>query len=100
MDEYSFFRDLLEIWRQTPDGVKIVLAVAILGYIAFFVCLFFGFRVATRPRPLSSSDDLHVRELVDAQICKIIAEWERSRLAEEQQARMAPSVPSETGWRM
>lgn len=97
LDEYSFARDLLDTWRATSDWIKFVVLVAVPGYLAFFFWLVLMY--AKEKRSAAQPDDDRIRELVDAEMCRIIAEWERARLAGERQERLPGPPRDNPGWR-
>ncbi|MEX0345575.1 MAG: hypothetical protein AB3N20_11670 [Rhizobiaceae bacterium] len=86
MDDYSFLRDLLETWRSTTDWVKAVVVIAIPTQIVFLIYLVLQLRTEQRQMRIDEREaateamtELRVRELAEAELCRIIAEMERAR---------------------
>lgn len=90
MEDYSFLRDMLETWRSTTDWVKAVVVIAIPGQIVFLVHQILRHRAEQRAMIAEERavDRREIRELVEAEICRIIAEREQARLPREGQARL------------
>ncbi len=87
MDDYNLFRDMLETWRSTADWVKAVTVIVLPGYLVFLLHRLLRYRAEQREwlvEERSRPDEKYVRDLVEAQMCKIVAEWERARLAERE----------------
>ncbi len=83
MDDYSFLRDVLETWWSTTDWVKATVVIVIPGQIAFLIYQVLRYRAESRAMIIEERGTLteaRVRELAEAELCRIIAEWERARL--------------------
>ncbi|MEX0345777.1 MAG: hypothetical protein AB3N20_12705 [Rhizobiaceae bacterium] len=96
MDDYSFLRDVLETWRSTTDWVKAVVVIVIPGQIVFLIHQVLRFRAEQRQMRIGEREEMaealteqRVRELAEAELCRIIAEMERVRRQGEE-----PSVPA------
>ena len=92
---------MLETWRSTADWVKAVIVIALPGYLAFLLHQIIRHRAEQRAflvENQSRLDDKRIRELVEAQMCKIVAEWERARLAEHSQSRLQHKSGDRPQW--
>ncbi|MEX0344433.1 MAG: hypothetical protein AB3N20_05890 [Rhizobiaceae bacterium] len=84
MEDYSFLRDVLETWRSTTDWMKAVVVIFIPGYIAVLIHQVLRYRAETKAMLAEAAmTDERVRKLAEAELCRIIAEMERARLAQE-----------------
>ena len=86
LEDYSFLRDVLETWRSTTDWVKAVVVIAIPTQVLFFIYLVLQLRTEQRQMLADEREALtetmtkaRVRELAEAELCRIIAEMERAR---------------------
>ncbi len=82
MDDYSIVRDMLETWRSTTDWVKAVVVIAVSSQIAFLIHQLLRYRAGERAQGTEKPmTDERVRKLAEAEFCRIVADWERARLA-------------------
>ncbi|MEX0344372.1 MAG: hypothetical protein AB3N20_05580 [Rhizobiaceae bacterium] len=86
MEDYSIIRDILETWRSTTDWVKAVVVITIPSQIVFLIHQVLRFRAEQRQMLIDEREaateamtEQRVRELAEAEFCRIIAEMERTR---------------------
>ncbi len=77
---------MLETWRSTTDWVKAVVVIAIPTQVLFFIYLVLQLRAEQRQMLIDERETLtetmteaRVRQLAEAELCRIIAEMERAR---------------------
>ncbi len=86
MEDYSFLRDVLETWRSTTDWVKAVVVIAMPTLVLFFIYLVWQLRseqrqmiIEEREAMTETMTEARVRQLAEAEFCRIIAEMERAK---------------------
>ncbi len=73
---------MLETWRWTSDWVKAVVVIAIPTQVLFFIYLVLQLRSEQRQMLIDERETMteeRVRQLAEAELCRIIAEMERAR---------------------
>ncbi len=86
LDDYNFFRDLLETWRLTSDWVKTVLLISIPAYTAFLIHQVLHYRNEQKAIIAEQrTSDTDLRPMVEALMREIAAEWERKKFDDDAQ---------------